>query len=165
MSINLSNEDHRRLNNEEFKEAFQTNVTQTTQEYLSGIGQDYLDKYNYVDQVCADLQSKGITVVIYATLPSPGGYEDSESFYHFHNWYGSQEFENGKATKESMLKISRLNHMLIQAFMNWFMQYVCRNQTFNTVLNSLAGIYVGALGWWRSGKIPEYVQKELDKVA
>lgn len=165
MNINLSDADHKLLNNEEFKEAYQTNVTQETQKYLAGIGSEYLEKYNYVDQVCADLQARGITVVIYAALPSFGGYEDSEAFYHFHNWYSSQEFKNGKATKETMIKASRLNHMLIQTFMNWFMTYICRNQPLNVAVNSLAHLYIGAVSWWKTGKTPPNIQSEIDKMS
>jgi len=83
---------------------------------------------------------------------------------YFQNLSNFVKYEKGKASKESMLEMSYLNHASILGYINWFRVYIMPNEhTITGMYNTLADIVGHAYSWFTSGDPPKYIVKELDK--
>lgn len=152
------------LNNEEHREAIQANITSTTKAKMAGYGEEYLRKYEIIEEVMQKLTENEIRSIVWCFMPSNEHGTEREMPMYFQNLSNFIKWEKGKASKESMKTMSYQNHMAVLGYLTWFRSYIMTNpHTIADVFPSLSQILDDAYNWFSTGNPPPHITKLLDE--
>lgn len=152
------------LNNEEHREAIQADITAKTKARMAEYGDEYLRKYEIIEEVMQKLTENGIRSNVWCFLPSYEYGTVREMPMYFQNLSSFIKWEKGKASKESQLEMSYHNHAAVLGYITWFRTYITPSSyDIAQVYQSLVEMVRNAYNWFATGTPPTHITKQLDE--
>lgn len=164
------------LDNQEHREAMEIAYRKHVYDELAKIDQKHADNYKYLqEELLAECSKRGLVVTMLVQLPpienfsqendpSKGEHYIGTDFYSFSNLADTINWVNGKPDKKSKIDSIIYNCQFVKFFMQWLTTYICPYVSDTpSVLSVLMSTYTVGLHYAKTGTLPDFVLKSIDK--